>query len=88
MAEISHIDAETGEPTAYATKVLAHMVLDPDAWWAHAQAVEKIDEEQALTDKVERWKSTYEASLLTEGEDYKDRVAQDRAAKLDLEAQR
>lgn len=79
MAEETHV-TQAGSPTAYAKKVLAHMVLDPDAWWAHAKSIEKIDHVAALNAKVERWKSTYEACLLAEGKDYKDRVAQDKAA--------
>jgi len=80
---VSHV-TQAGNPTAYAKKVLAHMVVDPDAWWAHAKSVEKIDEVKALNDKVERWKATYDAAVVAEGKDYKDRVAQDKAADEEL----
>lgn len=43
--------------------VLAHMVIDPDAWWEHATNWGQVDEEAALADKVARWQSDYEAAV-------------------------
>jgi len=56
--------------------VLAHVVVDPDAWLAHA--VEARGEEQAVKDlaaKVARWKPEYEKAK--ERFDYKTRVERD-----------
>tara|TARA_R110000765_G_scaffold67804_2_gene130945 strand:- start:513 stop:731 length:219 start_codon:yes stop_codon:yes gene_type:complete len=49
--------------------VLAHMVVDPDAWWAHANAKDgsdgkrEIDHEVALAEKVTRWQADYDTAL-------------------------
>ena len=52
--------------------ILAHVVVDPDAWVAHALATVG---ESAVTAKIERWRPVY----LTEKDkpDYKNRVARD-----------
>ena len=42
--------------------VLAHVVIDPDAWWAHANTIAKIDPGDALASKVARWQASYNAS--------------------------
>ena len=47
--------------------VLAHMVVDPDAWWVHANAVEKIDHEAALAAKVKRWQGAYDVEKVVPG---------------------
>jgi hypothetical protein len=49
--------------------VLAHVVIDPDAWWTHASSRDgsngsrAIDGERALAEKVARWGSEYDAKL-------------------------
>jgi hypothetical protein len=40
--------------------VLAHVVVDPDAWWDHATTWGKVDEEKALSDKIARWQPSYD----------------------------
>ena len=50
--------------------VLAHVVLDPDEWWAHVNEVDKINAEEALAAKVTRWRPAFEAAVAAEGEDY------------------
>ncbi len=65
--------------------VLAHVVVDPDAWWAHATSFTRIDEEKALAAKVKRWQSSYDG----EGNDpaYKTRaVRQAEEDQLQIEA--
>lgn len=60
--------------------VLAHVVLDPDAWYAHA--VETLGEEKglgALEAKVARWKVQYEAAKAKEGANYKTRAEREAA---------
>ena len=52
--------------------VLAHMVVDPDAWWEHATNWPKIDQEAALAAKVERWKPSYDGEC--HNPDYKTRA--------------
>ena len=43
--------------------ILAHVVLDPDAWWLHAQEHDKpgFDCEKALAEKISRWQPKYES---------------------------
>lgn len=44
--------------------VLAHVVMDPDGWWAHAvSTLGETKAAQALAQKVARWKPHYEAAL-------------------------
>ena len=38
---------------------LAKIVTDPAAWWSHANAVEKIDQEAALAAKLDKWEGVY-----------------------------
>tara|TARA_R110000751_G_scaffold26046_5_gene70011 strand:- start:16085 stop:16291 length:207 start_codon:yes stop_codon:yes gene_type:complete len=52
--------------------VLAHVVIDPDAWWAHATDNYKGSEEDALKAKVARWKGSYDKEKAEEG--YKTRA--------------
>ena len=47
--------------------VLAHVVSDPDAWWAHANNIAKIDHDAALAEKVSRWQRSYDASVAAGG---------------------
>lgn len=59
--------------------VLAHVVIDPDAWWAHVQAT--FDEkraEAALSEKVERWRPSYVAAAKLP--DYVGRAERERRA--------
>ena len=44
--------------------VLAFVVVDPHAWWAHAQAAPNIaDPAAALAAKVALWRPEYKAAL-------------------------
>ena len=47
--------------------VLAHVIIDPDAWWAHANTIAKIDHDDALASKVARWQASYDASVSAGG---------------------
>ncbi len=51
--------------------ILAHVVIDPDAWIDHAL---KTVGEQAVTAKVERWKPDYLKEKERLGENYKTRA--------------
>ena len=62
--------------------VLAHVVVDPDAWWAHACATANVDEEQALAAKVARWQADYDAAALALGEAYQTRAQRDAEAQV------
>ncbi len=58
--------------------VLAHVVIDPDAWLAHAVAT--FGEEKAaemLAEKVERWQPDYDAAVALPG--YKTRAEREAA---------
>ena len=61
--------------------VLAHMVLDPDEWWTHANAKDgsdgkrEIDHEAALAAKVSRWQGSYDTALAAGG--YQTRAEQE-----------
>ena len=57
--------------------VLAHIVTGPDAWWSHANEVDKIDAETALAAKIARHQASYDAAVATEGENYKTRAQRD-----------
>ena len=69
------IRALTQEETA----VLAHVVLDPSAWWTHA--VNTFGErraEAALAAKVARWVPSYLSALESDGAAYKSRAVRER----------
>ena len=61
--------------------VLAHKVLDPDAWWAHVNSKNgeggkrAIDHEAALAAKVTRWQGEYDTALAAGG--YQTRAEQE-----------
>lgn len=57
--------------TDYQRSVLAHVVIDPDAWANHA--IETVGE-QAVIEKVERYASEYEADKATLGAAYETRA--------------
>jgi hypothetical protein len=59
--------------TAEERAVLAHIVVDPDAWWAHAQQVHEAPE-PALAQKVARWAPDYLACVEALGAGYKTRA--------------
>jgi len=42
--------------------ILAHVVVDPDGWWAHASS--RPNAEENLAAKVARWRSEYNTALL------------------------
>lgn len=48
--------------TARERAVLEHVVVDADAWWAHANNTAKIDAEEALALKVRRWSASYDTA--------------------------
>ena len=60
--------------------VLAHVVVDPDAWWAHACAAPNVSEEAALAGKVSRWQPEYDAAVLTQGQAYQTRAQREEEA--------
>lgn len=49
--------------TADERAVLAHVVLDPDAWWEHVNVAANVDAETALAQKVARWRPAYLAAV-------------------------
>lgn len=51
--------------------ILAHVVIDPDAWVSHA--IETIGE-WAVTAKIERWKPEYLKEKERLGKEYKTRA--------------
>ena len=64
--------------TANERNVLAHMVPDPDAWWAHAyKAFGETKAEQALAAKVARWQAAYDAAVSADGQNYRTRAQRD-----------
>ena len=58
--------------------VLAHVVMDPNAWWNHvcsrngAGGSRALDAEKCLANKVSKWGPDYDAKLAAGG--YKNRV--------------
>jgi len=54
--------------------VLAHVVVTPVSWFAHAVAWPKIDAEHAIAAKVSQWASEYDAEKLRLGNAYKTRA--------------
>lgn len=51
--------------------VLAHVVMDPDGWLAHAvEALGEAEAQAALEAKVSRWQANYLAALAEEGGGY------------------
>lgn len=60
--------------------VLAHVVVDPDAWYAHAIAhFGQVIADVQLATKVARWQAIYEAESVKPG--YKTRVEREAEAK-------
>lgn len=55
--------------------VLAHVVVDPDAWLAHAEAEFGADRARAALDaKVARWAGACDAAVAAQGEAYRTRA--------------
>lgn len=55
--------------------VLAHVVIDPDQWYADAvRDLGQAPADAALAAKVARWQPTYEAALVAEGANYRTRA--------------
>ena len=50
------------ELTTNERAVLGHVVLDPDAWWEHANSIEKVNAEGALANKVSKWQASHDAA--------------------------
>lgn len=48
--------------TSNEKNVLGHVVVDPEAWWDHAVATGKVDEEAVLSEKVSRWQQSYDTA--------------------------
>lgn len=65
--------------------VLAHVVPDPDAWVAHTLAT-LTNGEQAVTDKIKKYRQHYLDSLATEGESYQTKAERDAEAAAILAA--
>jgi hypothetical protein len=72
--------------------VLAHVVVDPDAWWSHCCSCDgtngqrAIDCEAALAAKVARWSGEYDTAVAQP--DYKTRAvrqAEEDAARAALQ---
>ena len=60
--------------------VLAHIVVDADAWWAHVNSDSvRVDAEAALTEKVARWAPDHDAAeaAATSGAPYQTRAQRD-----------
>ena len=61
--------------------VLAHVVVDPDAWWEHCCSCDgsdgqrALDHEACLSAKVARWGGEYDAAVALP--DYKTRAERD-----------
>lgn len=61
--------------------VLAHVVIDPDAWLAHAEDVGGEEAAQkALDAKVERWQADYESAVAIYGDEYLTRAEREAQA--------
>ena len=59
--------------------VMAHVVLDPDAWYAHAvKTFGQSLADKHMTDKVAKWKPSYDAAV-AKG-DYKPRAEKEAEA--------
>ena len=60
--------------TANQRAVMAHVVIDPDAWLAHAVATfgENVAARH-LAAKVARWQPDYDAAVARDGEAYQTR---------------
>lgn len=72
-ATSAYADCRTLIPREH--EVLAHVVLDPDAWWDHAcTATNIVDPEAALRHKIARWTPDYDASKARDGQVYKNRA--------------
>ncbi len=55
--------------------VLAHVVIDPDAWYDHAISVfGRQKARECLVEKVDRWRPSYEDALAQEGAGYRARA--------------
>ena len=59
--------------------VLAHVVLEPVAWWEHVLSCDgsngkhALNAEACLASKVQKYSGEYEAALARDGADYKTR---------------
>ncbi len=63
--------------------VLAHVVIDPDAWLDHAVAALGTKAAQsALETKVSRWRPRYEQERTANGASYQTRAQRDAALSL------
>ena len=74
-ADISFVRRSAMELTKVEKAILAHVVVDPDAWVEHAV---KTVGESAVMSKIYKWKPTYE--LEKAKPNYMGRVARDAAA--------
>ncbi|MBI4185291.1 MAG: hypothetical protein HY521_14965 [Proteobacteria bacterium] len=61
--------------------VLAHVVVDPDAWWANVQATHPGRAEAILAGKVARWQGSYDA--VKDHPNYQDRASRPDQAPAD-----
>jgi len=71
--------------TARETAVLAHVVVNPVAWWTHACSRDgsdghhAINAEAALAAKIAKQASKYDAAVAADGTDYQTRAERDAA---------
>lgn len=52
--------------------ILAHVVVDPDGWYAHAVAVFGAKADDVLKEKIDKYRASYNVSSASAG--YKDRA--------------
>jgi hypothetical protein len=70
--------------------VLAHVVVDPDEWWAHCCSCDgtnghrAIDCESALAEKVAKWGGDYDTQVAQP--DYKTRAVREAEAEAAMAA--
>lgn len=73
------------ELTELEHNIVAHVVVDPVAWWDHANHEDrKVDAEQALAEKIARHSEEYLAASAEP--DYKNRAQRDAAEALNAPA--
>ena len=57
--------------------ILAHVVKDPDAWWAHVNQAGKVEPESVLKKKIERWEPVYAKAIADTQKVYLSRAQRD-----------
>lgn len=62
-------------PTEEDKKVLAHVVVDPDAWIAHAL---EYGNDKSIKAKIETWRLVYESEKTKLGDAYQNRAQREK----------